>query len=1288
MDLTNFWFSSGATGGGGGGGDQGQPIGQSLRFRDSQFLHNTALRFNNGTAGTFSCWFKFANLGAFNYILGGGTSTDNGYLLIRGDGNNLGLFQTRATSGGTFTDYSADRFRDPSAWYHLCLQNTVGGQLTLFVNGEQIGQLTPTFGTASAITIGNNLTTGNDDNLNGYLADVYFIDGQVLEPTAFGRFNDNDIWVPREVDFTPAEMRWSDFLAADMSGGATPNLNVTDQAPINVATDSDVVNAFDGNTTTRAYINNGANNWLVWNPDQSFALGTGLRIFTQGDSVGALWVNNAAVANITGDPQWYTIALPAGTTDITSIALRGTATAAAPLHEIEIDGNPVLNPFIWSADLAGGTENTYQADAADRTGNVTDGPDAFDGGLSSSAFNNVQSDFLYFNPTPPITGINTLFYRTAGTIGETRVNGDVVTITSTGTGTRWVEINNPPDTLEELAFTCSDGFSQLCAVGINGTAEENILIEGVNNSYGANGFHLTFADPDNLGLDSSGNGNDFTATGFDTDPVGIFSEQVFSSNATTIDWNTTSIAGFATSDPGGFGRQQMFDGNAAGAGGSNGQVDSQNWVAVWRPQPPLEVTNLRIAPNSSSAGAQFPVWVNGDNATAIATLTGGNTPPWENVPFTGTLNSIIVGNSTTSVDVSGWQGIEINGNVMVNNTGEDYDLMQDSPTENWATGNPLYFETGSTPGVIDYSKANLAFTSSNNGFYNGWASQLIPASDTNTYYFEFSSTAASGGYPGVVVMQPGTTPWNDQGLSWTTQNGDVFYNTVQQTDWAGATYSANDVAGFSYNASTGVVIGYINGTQAGTFTMDTGIDRVLGCQAPPQNIPSIDFNFGQRPFLYQPADTVPLQTQNLPTPTILNGRDQFRAIVTGPDQGQSYAQGEIDIDDNFVADPAEEVTWRDSSLIDYVGVVTLDAGQVFDPLFVWSAAGNTGLQIFVSEDGNTWTNTGQTAQLTGTHSYFAGPARYIRFGNGGGTWQGDYFQGVGTTNILAFAQTTFPQGLWWVKDMVNANQHQFVDSVTNAAQGGGNWATTCPTIAQVQAYVAPAGDSVAWCWNSAEPATSGFNIVQYTGQNPTTTTVPHGLPGVPDLILTQAKTGTARNYAVYHSALGEGQWLQLNGNDQALSNTTIWNNQAPDATNFYVGAANTTNFSGAVYTAYCWTAIPGYSAFGSYEGNLSDNGPFIYLGFRPAFVLIKNIDNTNGWVIFDTTRNPWNTGNMDALQPNTPDSETPGYNIDLLSNGFKLRDNTGDFNNSQTYVYACFAENPFGGENTAPVTAR
>jgi hypothetical protein len=299
----------------------------------------------------------------------------------------------------------------------------------------------------------------------------------------------------------------------------------------------------------------------------------------------------------------------------------------------------------------------------------------------------------------------------------------------------------------------------------------------------------------------------------------------------------------------------------------------------------------------------------------------------------------------------------------------------------------------------------------------------------------------------------------------------------------------------------------------------------------------------------------------------------------------------------------------------------------------------------------------------------------------------EHFQAITDTgaNILPAAQAAFPNGLWWIKDRVNANQHQLVDSVTNAIFGG-NKANTLPTNSQAIDYVAPSGNSVAWCWNAADPATSGFNIVQYTGQNPTTTAVPHGLGKAPDMIFTFAKSGTTRNPAVYLSETGPSKYFILSNTDGAISDSTIWANTAPDETNFYVGSANTTNFPGATFVAYCWTAIPGYSAFGSYTGNGDPNGPVIVTGFRPAFILTKRATADEDWSIVDTTRSIDNPA-FQNLRPNQTNGEGGGIgsnDIDILSNGFKLRNNTDRFNSTGTYVYACWAENPF----QSPATAR
>jgi hypothetical protein len=124
--------------------------------------------------------------------------------------------------------------------------------------------------------------------------------------------------------------------------------------------------------------------------------------------------------------------------------------------------------------------------------------------------------------------------------------------------------------------------------------------------------------------------------------------------------------------------------------------------------------------------------------------------------------------------------------------------------------------------------------------------------------------------------------------------------------------------------------------------------------------------------------------------------------------------------------------------------------------------------------------------------------------------------------------------------------------------------------------------------------------------------------------------------------------------------------------------------------AYCWHSVPGYSAFGSYTGNNSTDGVFIHTGMKPAWILIKRVNNADHWAVYDTTRDVNNPA-FQILRPdvaNAEDTTQPNNDLDILSNGFKWRTNDSRYNASEQYVYACFAEHPFGGENAPPATAR
>ena len=244
---------------------------------------------------------------------------------------------------------------------------------------------------------------------------------------------------------------------------------------------------------------------------------------------------------------------------------------------------------------------------------------------------------------------------------------------------------------------------------------------------------------------------------------------------------------------------------------------------------------------------------------------------------------------------------------------------------------------------------------------------------------------------------------------------------------------------------------------------------------------------------------------------------------------------------------------------------------------------------------------------------------------------------------------------------------------------------------------------VAWQWKANGGTTSsntvgtitstvqantdaGFSIYTYTGTG-AAGTVGHGLGGLPDMIILKGRNTTS-SWPVYMDPQRDGslQFPRLNGTEGNIGNSPFtW-----DTTKFtFSSGSSYSNTSGTNYIAYAFRSIQGYSKFGTYVGNGSADGPFAYLGFKPAFVLTKRTDTTGGWTIYDNKRGY--NGNNYELFPHSSEAEYTGtsyFEADILSNGFKLRQTDGQINASGgTYIYMAFAESPFvaGG---VPTTAR
>ena len=219
--------------------------------------------------------------------------------------------------------------------------------------------------------------------------------------------------------------------------------------------------------------------------------------------------------------------------------------------------------------------------------------------------------------------------------------------------------------------------------------------------------------------------------------------------------------------------------------------------------------------------------------------------------------------------------------------------------------------------------------------------------------------------------------------------------------------------------------------------------------------------------------------------------------------------------------------------------------------------------------------------------------------------------------------------------------------------------------------------------------TSGFSIVSYIGNGIQDATVGHGLGTTPNMIIFKDRS-IVKSWRVWHSGLsGSTYYLNLNDTFAESSSSTVINGQS--STTFTVGTDTSTNGSTNNMFAYCFAEKKGFSKFGSYTGNGNANGPMIYTGFKPAWVMLKSISRTGSWFIIDNKRSGYN-GKNDLLFANLSDAEGSGVTYpyaDLLSNGFKLITNATNVNeSSKTYSYMAFAESPFTTSTGVPTTAR
>jgi hypothetical protein len=477
---------------------------------------------------------------------------------------------------------------------------------------------------------------------------------------------------------------------------------------------------------------------------------------------------------------------------------------------------------------------------------------------------------------------------------------------------------------------------------------------------------------------------------------------------------------------------------------------------------------------------------------------------------------------------------------------------------------------------------------------------------TGKWYCEFTVSAIGTGI-GVGVTSPQTSAsfleGDALGIGYYSSNGSVYYSGGNAA--YGTTFTTGDVIGVALDLDNGKLFFAKNGTWqnsgspttgtnaaktglSGTYTF--GVNVITGAG-------SGVFNFGQRPFAYTaPSGYKALCTQNLPTPTILNGATVMDAVLYTGTGASLTPTSSLGFSPDLVWIKCRSAA-ADHALYDTVRGVQLDIGSNLA--------------------------TAETTQSTGLTA----------FNSNGFT--------VGTLAKLNTSAATYAGWCW---DAGNT-------TVTN----------TAGTItSQVRAN-----------------ASAGFSVATFTAANSAVYTVGHGLGVAPQFTIIKGRV-SGGNWYVWHIGLGDNttDYLSLNGTAAKVTQPSMWGTVGRNSTVCGL-ASQISTYNNDPTVMYNFAPVSGYSAFGSYTGNGSADGPFVYTNVLPRWVMIKRTDSTSNWTIIDTAREGYNVDN-DPLYPNLSDAEGTADLADILSNGFKLRTTDASVNASAgTYIYACFGANPF-----------
>jgi hypothetical protein len=557
-----------------------------------------------------------------------------------------------------------------------------------------------------------------------------------------------------------------------------------------------------------------------------------------------------------------------------------------------------------------------------------------------------------------------------------------------------------------------------------------------------------------------------------------------------------------------------------------------------------------------------------------------------------------------------WLDQSGNNNDWTSNNLTESDISVDSPTNNFATLNPLKQKD------VTLSEGNLKSFGGTGGSGDVLTHSTFGVS-SGKWYSEFAYTKISGDASySVGIQKTKSTGSEDLSYRYYAYNGNKYQNSTGSS--YGASYTAGDIIGIALDMDAGTLTFYKNNVSQGTaFTSISGEYNFYGTRMGGAEHTGV-WNFGQ---------------------------DSSFA-------GNKTAQGKQDsneIGDFYYTPPTGFLALCTDNLPD----VAVTPSEHFNTVLYTGTGSAQDINLGMNSD-FTWV---KSRGATGSHALFDS---LRKTGSNYNHLSSNSTNAEGSTSYVDDVSTVFGlTGAGW-----NTSSGTYV--AWNWKANGSGSSNTTGTINTI---------------STSANVDSGFSIVKWVGNEGSDESIGHGLSKPPEMIIT-FNLDEGWGSQVYHKDMGTNKKMMISETTAAETDTDVWADTAPTSSVFYVGTDIMTNWDDRNYIGYCFHSVDGYSKCGSYSGNANDDGTFVYTGFRPAWVMVKRTENSDNWLIWDAKRNTYNVMNT-VLKANdsAADSSDNAYRIDFTSNGFKLRDDFGGINTSETYIYLAFAETPFKYSN-------